>query len=155
MSVTQAHGWLADGRRTALAAAAVLTALLASVAARAGVAPAPVLHLESGTTGEIEIIARGVTIAQVLNAVAAKVGIEVLIEEGVARPVVNLTVPMAPAEDVLREILRGRNYALVYDGDAASMSQVILLAPSTAGRPNVVSPRQRRKTARAPVVVRN
>jgi hypothetical protein len=74
------------------------------------------------------------------------------------RPVIR---PAAPLEDVLRTILHGRNYALVYDG-GADVSQVILLAPSSAGAPGRpvhrarVPPRAKQKKAadRGPVVVR-
>jgi len=122
---------------------AVLLAPVASTAARAGAAPKPVLHFESGTNGEIGLDAREVTLEQVLLAIAGKGGFEVVIEDGVDRPLVNLTVPMAPLEDVLREILRGRNYAFVRDADTASLSRVIVLAPSAARKPGAVY-RQRR-----------
>lgn len=157
-SVTRAGGCWTDRKGTTLAVLAMLPALLVSVPARAGVAQKPLLHFESSPSGEIGLVARGVSITDALNAVAKKAGFEVLVEKGVARPLVNLTMPMAPIEDVLREMLRGRNYALVYDADTDSLSRVILLAPSTPGRAggaSVPARKPQRQKARSPVVVRN
>ena len=111
----------------------MLPAVLAGASAQAVTQVKPNLRVESNTAGEIGLDARGATLEDVLNAIAAKTGVEVLIEPGVTRPPVNITMPMAPVEDVLRELLRGRNYALVYDGQDALLSQVIVLRPSVAG----------------------
>jgi hypothetical protein len=112
--------------------------LLGSPMVRAGTEPKAPLHVESNITGEIGIEARGVTLDEALGAIASKAGFEVVIEPGVARPPVNIAVSMAPVEDVLREVLRGRNYALVYEGDDTSLSQVIVLRPPSPRRSRVV-----------------
>jgi hypothetical protein len=93
------------------------------------------LRVESSTTGEIALDARTVTIDDTLHAIASEAGFDVLIEPGIQRPPVNMAVSMAPIEDVLRQILRGRNYALVYDADDASLSRVIVLRPPAMRRP--------------------
>ena len=122
---------------------AVFLTVLGAAAVRASGAQVPGLRFESSATGEIRLDARGVNVAEVLRAIAEEGGFEVLIDERIPRPLVNLTMPMAPIEDVLRQILRGRNHALVYDGDTASLSQVIVLAPSSPRRPGLASFRLR------------
>lgn len=131
--------------RGARAATAVFLGLLAGIPVRAWGASASVLRVDSSAKGEIEIVAHRAPIAEVLRALAAEGGFEVVIDDRIARPPVNATVHMAPLEDVLREVLRDRNYAFVYDGDA-EVNQVILLAPSEPRRPGTVS-RARRKGA--------
>jgi hypothetical protein len=118
------------------------------------------LHVATNRAGEMALDARGVPIADVLQALAEEAGFEVSIAEARSRPPVNLSVPMAPVEAVLQEMLRGRNYALVYDGD--DVSQVILLPPSGASparssRPAPPPPRGRAggKAAPAALVIRN
>jgi hypothetical protein len=124
----QNHTPVSFPSRVALPILAVVLVLLGSTMVRAGTGPQTVLRVESNLDGEVGIDARGVTIDQALGAIASKGGFDVMIEPGVVRPLVNIAVPMAPVEDVLREVLRGRNYALVYDGDA-SLSRVIILRP--------------------------
>jgi hypothetical protein len=121
--------------RAALPVLTVLLVLLGSATVRAGTQPA-VLRVESNTTGEIGLEAHGVTIEEALRAIADEAGFEVVIESGIARPQVNMSVSSAPVEYVLRQILRGRNYSLVYDDDAF-LSQVIVLPPPAPSRPGV------------------
>lgn len=141
-------------------AVTALAAGLTSTPAQAG--PPPVLRFESNSSGELAVVARGVTIMRALNAVAEQAQFEVLVQEGAPRPPLNVTVLMAPIDDVVREMLSGRNYALVYDGDSGSLSQVILLAPSVPGKPsaaarrrNVPARRTASKKPRGALVVRN
>ena len=114
----------------------MLPVVLGNTPAQAVTQVRPNLRVESNTAGEIGLEARGATLEDALNAIAVKTGVEVRIEPGVPRPPVNITIPMAPVEDVLRELLHGRNYALVYDGEDAPLSQVIVLRPSVAGPPS-------------------
>jgi hypothetical protein len=101
-----------------------------------------VLRVESNASGEIGLEARGVTIDETLRAIASEAGFEVVIAAGMERPLVNVIVSSAPVEYVLRQILRGRNFSLVYDGDDAFLSQVVVLPPPGAFRlPIRVGPR--------------
>jgi hypothetical protein len=111
-----------------------LWVLLGSTGVRAGTGPMPVLRVESNIAGEVGLEAREVTIEQALQAIASEAGFEVVITPGIPRTPVNLTVSSAPVEYVLRQILRGRNYSLVYEGDDAFLSQVIVLPPPAPGR---------------------
>ena len=130
--------------RAALPVVALLLVLVAGAAVQAETEPTSVLRVESDATGEIGLEARGVTIEQALAAIASRAGFEVVIEHGIQRPPVNMAVSTAPVEAVLRQILRGRNYALVYDAEDASLSRVIVLAPSAVRRRSVVSRRPTR-----------
>jgi hypothetical protein len=93
------------------------------------------LRVDSNTAGEIELDARAVPLEEALNAIASKTGFEVVIDPGITRPPVNIAVSMSPVEDVLRQILRGRNYALVRDADDGFLYQVIVLPPPAPPRP--------------------
>ena len=131
-------------------------------AVRAGTTPRSELRFEAYPSGEMSLVARGVPITQALDAVAEKAQLEVLVYGGpVVRPPVNLVIPTTSVEDLLRGMLHGRNYALVYDADGDEVSRVILLPPSTAGRAAVSPPRRRaargkaKAKAPAPIVIRN
>ena len=123
--------------RAALPILAGLVVLLVSATVRAGGQPDSTLRVESNTSGGIEIDARGASIEATLLAIASQAGFEVLLDPAIARPAVNIAVPMARVEDVLRQIMRGRNYALVYDAGAASPSRVIVLPPPAVGKPSL------------------
>jgi hypothetical protein len=118
---------------SALPVIVALVQILSAAAVQAGPDTGPVLHVESAPSGEIELDARGVTIEQTLRAMASEAGFEVMIQEGLPRPPVNMVVSMAPVQQVLRQVLRGRNYALLYDGDE-SVSRVIVLPPPSKRR---------------------
>lgn len=147
-------------RRGARAGTAVLLGLLVGIPVRVWAGP-PVLRVESSADGEIQLDARRAAITEVLRALAAEGGFEVVLDDGIARPPVTATLPTAPIEDILHEVLRERNYALVYDGDDG-VSQVILLAPSAPRNPGTVSrkpstvPRAKRKGVSdcGPIVIR-
>jgi type II secretory pathway component GspD/PulD (secretin) len=138
--------------RAAAPALAAALLLLGSTAVSAGAEPA-VLRVESNTGGEVELDARGARIDEVLGEIASKTGVDVVIEPGIARQPVNMEVSMAPVEHVLRQILRGRNYALVYDGDDASLTSVIVLPPPAPRNPRMTA-RQRFQARRAGSVAR-
>ncbi len=125
-------------QRTGVPILAVIL-LLGSSTVRAATEPNPALRVKASTASEIEFEARGVTIEQALNAIASEAGFEVVITPGIVRPPVNMTVSTAPVEYVLRQILRGRNYSLVYGGKHAHLRQVIVLPPQAATRPGVAS----------------
>jgi hypothetical protein len=142
MSMTSVLTWYAGRSRALLDVMAVLTILLYGTPAHAGSAPAPTLHFESTATGDVVLNARGATIAEVLRSIGAMEGFEVVIDERVPRRLVNLNVSQVPVEHVLRQILRGRNHALVYAGDPVSLKQVIVLAPSAPRKPRAASSRR-------------
>ena len=75
------------------------------------------------------------TIADTLQAIASKAGFEVSIEDGIERSPLNMVVSTAPVENVLRQILRGRNYALIYDANDKLVREVIVLPPPVVPRP--------------------
>ena len=106
---------------------------------RAAMGNEPVLHVESNPEGEIEIEARGAAIEHVLGALASEAGFEVVMENGIVRPPVNVAASTAPVEDTLRRVLHGRNYALVYGEGGESLSQVIVLKPPSPRKPGHVS----------------
>ncbi len=116
----------------------VLCALMLPLgtAVRAGTGPTPVLRVEPDADGRIALDARGVTIEAALHAIADEAGFQVVITPGIERPLVNMTVSATPVEGVLREILRGRNYSLVYDENGAFLSQVVVLPPPAANQPS-------------------
>jgi hypothetical protein len=130
-------------RRTALPVLAVALILLAGTTAQAGTSSTPVLRVQSNATGEVGLEARGVPIEQALRAIASEAGFEVVITPGIERPPVNMTVSSAPVDYVLRQILRGRNYSLVYETGDALPSEVIVLPPPSR-RPDVPSRRPTR-----------
>jgi len=121
--------------RAVFSALVVVLFLVGGSAVRAGTEIPPGLRVETNATGEIGLDAHGATLDDTLNAIASKTGVDIVIERGLVRPPVNVVVSMAPVEYVLRQILRGRNYALIYDGEDTFVSQVIILPPSAA-RPN-------------------
>jgi hypothetical protein len=154
MSASSHRSWIDDGRATlAVVVVAGLITMLGIVPVRSAAAG---LRLEAGGGGEIALDARGVPVGQVLDAVAEHGGFDVVMARGITRPPVNLTVPMAPIEDVLLQILRGRNYAVIYDGDRGAVSRVIVLRPSTASRSSARAARPRRnpQRPRSAVVIR-
>jgi hypothetical protein len=146
-------------RRMSVRRCAAVLLLVGGAAVAVPAGAQPVVRVESSTGGEIALTARRAPIPQVLQAIASRAGFEVLIEKAAKRPLVTLTVPMAPVAQVLRQTLRGRNYALMYDADTAAVSHVILLAPSAPSgpaRPSRATPRkQRRGTPPSPLVIRN
>ena len=129
-------------------AATALATLLAGLPCDAA-ASKPVVRVDA-RGGNIGVEARGATLAQVLQEVANQADFELVMDDAIARPPVDVTVSPAPVEYVVREILHGRNYALVYDADRRSLSQVIVLDPSTPGKPTPVGPKARSTAAKSP-----
>lgn len=103
------------------------------------------LKVEPSEDG-LSIEARRAVVTDVLEALSAEAGFDVLVADAPKRALVNATVRDRSVEDVLREVLRDRNYALVYANGA--VTQVILLEPSGS------SPPSRPVTARANAATR-
>ncbi|MEO8601701.1 MAG: hypothetical protein ABI629_03895 [bacterium] len=57
-----------------------------------------------------------------------------VIKDGAAQQRTNLTVSAAPVEVVLHELLRGRNYALIYDAETAALDRVIVFPPANVNK---------------------
>jgi hypothetical protein len=104
-----------------------------NASARSGAARQP-LRVESSTDGDLGFVAHGVALVDVLRALAAEGGFEIVIDPTIKRPPVTLTVPVSAVEDALRNLLRGRNYSLVFDAETESVSQVFVLEPSVPGK---------------------
>ncbi len=149
--------------RIAALHAIVLSAAMAALFVAPDTARAANFTLDAGEDGELAITAHNAQVIEALEALGEEVGFEVLATRGPKRTPVTLQMQDAPVEDVLRELLRGRNYAVVYEDD--EISQVILLEPSKPGSSRPVRARPARpaargkarggKAANAPVVIRN
>ena len=114
-------------RVTLTSAAAVFVLCAATLAT--GTPGAPNLRVELNSAGEVALEAHEAPIGEALQAIADQVGFDVVIADGIARPPVNMSLASAPVDRLLHEVLRGRNYALVYDGDDGALRRVILLPP--------------------------
>jgi hypothetical protein len=84
----------------------------------------------------VTVEAHGVGVEEVLREMGQQMGFAVTAKEAV-RPMVNVSIKDATSEEVLRQILRGENYALVYrraKGESVQRSggirEVLLLSPS-------------------------
>lgn len=107
--------------------------LLGATATRAADLASSKLRFESKQNGDLILHAHGATLGSVLRSLAAIEGFDVVMNEHVPRRPVHLTAATEPLDHVLRQILRGRNYALIYgDDDALTLEQIIVLVPSTA-----------------------
>jgi hypothetical protein len=135
---------------------AFVFALLLAAAHDAVAAPLEVERDDSGWT----VKATGVRVEDVLDALAAREPFGVAMQLGVERPLVDADVRDASLEQVLRNVLRGRNYTIAYrdDGDRLAVSRVELLLPRpprgddvAAGAPgaNLTAEDQARFAARA------
>jgi hypothetical protein len=87
----------------------------------------------------LSVDAHGVTLPRVLTEIGARVGFSV-IESGGGRPEpMDVSIEKAPVDDVLRRLLRGENYTVVYGaGTGAAIDRIVLL-----GGPGVASPADR------------
>jgi hypothetical protein len=139
--------------------AAVVVTLVVALATAAADAE---LDVKRGPHGEIAVVARQAPIGEALDAIGDQAGFDVTVYAAPRRPPLDLTLPLSPVDRVLREILRGRNYAVLYDSEAGGIEKVILLAPSSVSRAPAVRPPPRRpakgKGAKQPagaVVIRN
>lgn len=136
--------------RRARLAISIALALLASVrsttAASTSTTPpeAPVVKLESGS---LSVEARDLPLEEVLDAIAARTDIDVVIQRGIERPRVNVHIESATLEEALRRILRRRNYALLFrrTEEGSELAQVRVLRPKPAPPENVTPAQARRQ----------
>ena len=78
--------------------------------------------------------ARGVTLAELLQAIGAKLGFGV-VDAGGEHPVLTVSVEDASLEEILRRLLRSENYAIVYRTPRTStgddvIDRILLAGPS-------------------------
>jgi hypothetical protein len=106
--------------------------LLIAAAAPNPQSGARLLKVDVDPSGEIALEARGVELEEVLDSIAAKRGFEVVMTRGIARPPVDIGIERAPLAEVLRQLMRGRNYALVFRSRDRRLSRLIVLSPPTA-----------------------
>ncbi|MBI3796723.1 MAG: hypothetical protein HY268_07120 [Deltaproteobacteria bacterium] len=95
------------------------------------------LRVVSSPAG-LTVVAQGVGVEEVLREMGKQMGFAVTAKEAV-RPTVNVSITDAAPEEVLQQLLRGENYALVYrkaKGKSAQgterIAKVLLLSPSGA-----------------------
>ena len=111
----------------ALARAALGALLLLAAPRGAGATP---LEIDRGDAGWT-VRATGARVEDVLGALAEREPFAVAMQLGVERPLVDVDLRDASLEEVLRDVLRGRNYTIAYreDGDRLAVSRVELLLP--------------------------
>ena len=85
----------------------------------------------------LSVEARGVTLQRVLGEIGKKLGFT-LVDYGGSDRLVTFSMQEASAEEVLGQLLRGENYALMYDGPRNEIAKLVLLtsaaqAGSTSG----------------------
>lgn len=119
-------------RAPAIASAALLLAAMWASLASAG---APVLRVDATPAGKIRLEARGARLSEVLRAIASKADFNVVIDDGISRPPVDLVLAPISVEEVLLHVLNDRNYMLLYAEDTGALSCVIVLPPSTPRSP--------------------
>lgn len=132
-------------RRRARLAISVAFALLASARTAAETSPpeTPVVKLEPGG---LSVQARDAPLEDVLEAIAARASIDVVIQRGIERPPVNVNIRRATLEEALRRILRRRSYAVLYrrTKTGSEITQVQVLRPKPAP-PRTVTPAPARR----------
>jgi hypothetical protein len=137
-------------KRTALSFLALL-AMAGPVAAADGAASRVQIDYRAP---ELSVEASGVTLAQVLTAIGAKVGFTV-VDSGTLADLVTVSIHGTSVDDALRQLLRGTNYSTLYR-EAASpggtpIDKIVLLgAPGIAPPPSGV-PERSQATAAVPV----
>lgn len=90
------------------------------------------------TPPRLSVEARGVSAAEVLREIGAKVGFAV-VEIGGTGPALTISIKDAPLEEALRQLLRGENHALAYRDSGTGMAgggiaTIVLLGPPTSAR---------------------
>ncbi len=95
----------------------------------------PQLHVSSHPP-QLSVEAQGVSLQQVLQAIGTEVGFTV-VDRGGSRAPLTLSLTDATLAEVLRQLLRGENYAILYRGPKAGnvgggIDKITLLGPQTA-----------------------
>ena len=79
------------------------------------------------TPPRISVEARGVKLREVLREVSSKVGFD-LTDYGIPDKDLTVSIEEATVEDVLRQLLRGENYGVVYREKDKAISKVLLFS---------------------------
>ena len=103
---------------------------------------------------ELSVEASGVTLAQILSAIGAKVGFTV-VDSGAPAGVVTVSIHGTSVDDALRQLLRGTNHSTLYreetSPDRTPIDKIVLLGvPGIAPPPSGAAERQQ-GTAAVPV----
>jgi hypothetical protein len=91
----------------------------------------------------ISVEARGVKLREVLREVSLKVGFE-LTDYGIPDSDLTVSIEEATVGDVLRQLLRGENYGVVYREKDRTISKVLLLSSPTYAQAAPMSDQQTR-----------
>src|SRR5215475_680467 len=75
----------------------------------------------------LSVEAKGVSLQQVLGAIGEKLGF-VVVDYGRADRLITFSLQDASTEEVLGQLLRGENYALVYDEQRKQIAKLLLLS---------------------------
>ena len=77
----------------------------------------------------LSVEAKGVSLQRVLGEIGEKLGF-VVVDYGGSDRLLTFSIQDASAEEVLGQLLRGENYAVVYDGQRKEIAKVLLLTSS-------------------------
>ena len=96
----------------------------------------------------ISVEARGVSLQQVLGEIGKKLGFAV-VDYGGSDRLITFSIQDASAEEVLGQLLRGENYAVIYDGTQKEIAKLLLLtslaqASGKSGNPQTANLREER-----------
>jgi len=93
----------------------------------------------------ISVEARGVKLREVLRDVSLKVGFE-LTDYGIPDRDLTVSIEETTVEDLLRQLLRGENYGLVYREKDRAISKVLLVSPPVYAQAAPISENQQIRT---------
>jgi hypothetical protein len=77
----------------------------------------------------LSVEARGVSLQRVLGEIGKKLGF-VVVDYGASDRVITFSLQDASTEEVLEQLLRGENYAVIYGGQRKEIAKVLLLTSS-------------------------
>jgi hypothetical protein len=97
------------------------------------------------SSSHISVEARGISLLQVLRDISIKVGFD-LTDYGIPDRDLTVSIQEATVEEVLRQLLRGENYGVVYRGKDRAISQVLLLSPPVYAQAAPISENQQTRT---------
>jgi hypothetical protein len=130
------------GKKTA----AAILVFLCMVVARCGSAAERKSDLRvTYSSPHISVEARGVRLLEVLRDISVKIGFD-LADYGVPDRDLTVSIQEATVEEVLRQLLRGENYGVVYREKDGAISKVFLLSPPVYAQAAPISENQQTRT---------